>query len=201
MAPKHLRYYALDIISGMTAPTYVVQKQVPVTTTIAESLVSGTCMSIDPSTKLAVKGVGVNNRMPMWTWDSGTDATHFNTGFDDPASDIDAIGRWLSRNSTTNPTQNTTFTMIPAIHSCELVTTEFDRDNLTTNLWNTLLKSPTSTGLAGKLASGTLGTDCIVGVVSATEPISTVSSVDSAISSGYGQSVLSFWPVMFPVYP
>jgi len=118
-------------------------------------------------------GVGSLKVMPLFTFYSSRDVSN-NGG--NPATDKNVYiagqpqGKMLA---------------LPAKGAFELVNTNFVAGSYPPN---TLLTSPTSTANAGKLTSGTYGTDTICGIVSR-----------GIVNNGYGHNAVAYWPiVMFP---
>lgn len=120
-------------------------------------------------------GVGTLSVMPLFTFAASDDPTVTNDG-GDPATEK---GVWV-------PIAPTGQAMsLVATGAYELVSTNFVAGSYPPNA---KLTSPTSGGSAGKLTTGTIYTDMIVGVVSR-----------GVVDNGYGYDGLAFWP--FPVFP
>lgn len=121
-------------------------------------------------------GVGDLNVMPLFTFNASDDPDVINRDAGDPATEVDVF-------IPISPTGQAL--AFPAVIAAELTGTHFVDGAYPVN---TPLTSPTTGDNAGKLTSGTIGTNMIVGIVSR-----------GIVDNGYGSPAIAFWP--FPIFP
>lgn len=172
-APRQMTANTLNALKGwpqMNAVDYSASFDATVTSVVT----AGSVVSLNSAGKF-VLGVGNTKVMPLFVFANSDDPDVKNDG-GSAATDkgvfipIGPTGQALA---------------LVAIGAYELVSTAYVSGSYPPN---TALTSPTSTGDAGKLVSGTMHTNMIVGIVSR-----------GVVDNGYGRSALAFWP--HPVFP
>ena len=170
-APRQITAYTLNALKGwpsMTALDYSAEFDSSCFSLVTEVL-PGSVVSLNSSGKY-VLGVGTSNVMPLFVFNGSNDPDVQNEG-GTAATDK---GVWIAINPTGQALA------LVATGAYELVSTAYESGSYPPN---TPLTSRTTTANAGKLKSGTIGTDMIVGIVSR-----------GLVDNGYGTTGLAFWP-------
>lgn len=137
-------------------------------------VLAGSVVSLNSSGDF-ILGVGTTAVMPMFLFNNSDDPDVANDGGDATADK----GVWVPISPSGHALA------LVAVGAYELVSTAFVSG---TYAPNTPLTADASGTNVGKLKSGTLYTDMIVGIVSR-----------GVVDNGYGKNALAFWP--FPVFP
>ena len=172
-APRQMTANSLNALKGwpqMNAVDYHAAFDSSVSTTV----LAGSVVALNSSGNF-VQGVGTSAVMPMFLFNNSDDPDVSNDGGDASTTagvfiPISPTGQALA---------------LVAVGAYELVSTAYVSGSYAPN---TPLTSDDTGADAGKLQSGTLYTDMIVGIVSR-----------GVVDNGYGRSALAFWP--FPVFP
>lgn len=173
-APRQMTANSLNALKGwpqMNAVDYHAAFDSSVSTTV----LAGSVVSLNSSGNF-IQGVGTTAVMPMFLFNNSDDPDVANDGGD--ASTTPGVFIPIS------PTGQAL--ALVAVGAYELVSTAYVAGSYAPN--TALTASLANGSNPGKLRTGTLYSDMIVGIVSR-----------GVVDNGYGKSALAFWP--FPVFP
>jgi hypothetical protein len=182
-APRQMTAETLNALKGWPRPA-AVDFEAKFDSSITERVPAGTVVHVDPANAVPTYklGVGTLNVMPLFTFQASDDPDVENDGGDAATEK----GIWIA----ISPTG--VVMALVAIGAYELVSTNFldSESYLPNKLLTADVGTDPTTGDAGQLKGGTLGTHNICGVCSRGDT-----------DNGYGSDAVAFWPVFLPVYP
>jgi hypothetical protein len=167
----------LNALKGWATDMHALDYVAKLDPSVVVRVPAGSCLHLNSSGNY-VPGVGNLKVMPLFNFQASDAVDVINDG-GDPATDKE---NWVG----ISPSGN--MMTLVATGAYELVSTNFD--DQVDYAPNDALTSPTVAGGgvdAGMLTKGTMGTNCICGLVSR-----------GVVDNGYGADALAFWPVCLP---
>lgn len=180
-APRSMTAYTLNALKGWPAP-HALDFEAKINSAVTDWVPPGSVCHVDSAGTLSMGcDDDGSNPMPLFLFPSSDDPDVTNEAPDASTEK----GAYVPINPT-----GVAMALV-ATGAYELTTTNFvDADYSPNDKLTADIGTDVTSGDAGKLKAGVLGTNVLCGVVSR-----------GVIDNGYGHDALAFWPVFLPVYP